>query len=473
MKTRIITAMLALIMLLSTVSILGVASAAEGEMAYNIYSEPLPSGTMLDSFTIEFKSTQTPAATYWSLANFGWYISEQTKRRYRGITAGGSYAGLQDHGNRTAAIIAFWEWYYKDENSEQQKLHAWRMYPECRKCPNCTPKDHHSYFGGEGEGVNWITTYTWEDDHWYRMLLHTWTDIETATTFCGLWFEDVETHEWKLITYFDTKLINSCMQGNMHFFMENYVGTTIDEERDVFMRNIYYIPHGTSEWKSNPSTVLSHCNNWANNKLGNHSFGATEEFFWAKSGGLLDDPSKQAELDRSQPPQEFTITQPDQPTFAEPAFKELRIMENSDGEMAIRWKMEKDSTPQLSYSVSIKDADGKSLYVKQATRPHINLIELDDLGTDVFTCSVTVTDTFGKSVTTTAVSPKYAELYPEEEEPSETPDGGEDAPTVDEKDEKNEGNSNMGLIITIAAVAAVVVIGGVVTAVLVLKKKKK
>ena len=469
MKKRIFTALIALTMLLSTVSILGVASAAAGEMAYNIYSEPLASGTLLDSFTIEFKSTQTPAATYWSLANFGWYISKQTQNRYRGITAGGSYAGLQDHGNRTAAIIAFWEWYYKDSNSETQKLHAWRMYPECKKCPNCTPADHHSYFGGEGEGVNWITTYTWEDDHWYRMLLHTWTDIETATTFCGLWFEDVETHEWKLITYFDTKLINSCMEGNMHFFMENYVGTTIDEERDVFMRNIYYVPHGTGEWKSNPSTVLSHCNNWANNKLGNHSFGATEEYFWAKSGGLLDDPSKQAALDASQPPQEFTITQPDQPTFGTPAFKEVRVMENSDGEMALRWRMAADSTPQLSYFVDIRDADGNRLYSKQQTRPHINLLELEDLGTDVFTCSVTVTDTFGNTATQKAVSPKYAELYPEEEEePTETP---EDETTPTDKGEKSEGDT--GMIITIAAVAAVVVIGGVVTAVLVLKKKKK
>ena len=430
------------------------------DMAYNIYSDPQPdledSEKKYDTFQIDFMSTQTPTHTYWALANFGLYISPATNMKYKGINGGGGYAGLQDksktYGN--AAIMAFWEWRYNGDTI----LRANRVYPYGADNP----------FYGEGEGNNWITPYGWQDNQWYRMVLRTWTDVERGTTFAGQWFLDLTSGEWTLISYFDTNLIQSCWVGNMSFFMENFVGDTAGEERDAYLKNIYVRKNSDQQWVSLNTSKLSHCNNGANNKTGKHSFGATEEYFWGKSGGFLADGQSQKEYDKQSPvSQVYSITQPDMPDLGSANLGEVKL-EKVDGVWNVSWAMAEGSTPQLSYTLSVKDGEGNAVYTKMETRPEIAGAVLADVTTEALSATVTVTDIYGATTKMNVVTDAYRELHPEEEETPEEDNDKTDAPATDKK----ESGMDTGVVIAIVAVAAVVVAAVAVTVIVISKKKK-
>lgn len=470
MKKRTFKSMLALVLALAMLAGSSLALSA-ADMAYNIYSDPDFGGTeqAFDTYTIEFMSTQTPYYTYWALSNFRVAITSFTQKKYPGIDlqSGGGYAGLQDRGPREgyghSAIMAFWEWFYTDENGERQSLRAERIYP-----------DGKSEFWGEGEGTNCITPYDWKDNQWYRMVIHTWNDPETGTTLMGQWFQDMTTGEWTLISYFNTFMINSYLSGNQHFFMENYVGSTSGEERDAYLKNMYVRMNNDKTWKSLTSTSISHCNNSSKNKTGNHSFGATQEYFWAKSGGEVPAGTTQAQLNASQPKTKYTITQPDQPTFSAPVLKDIKLEKGEDGKWTATWEADKTGTPQLSYFIDVKDANGKRLFTKNAFRPEVVSAVLEGVDTDAFTCKVTVTDLFGETTTLSVSTDEYKALVPEEDEKDEDEkdEDEDDLPTNPEPSENDKDGGSTGLIVGIAIAAAVVVIGGI-GAVVVLKKKKK
>jgi hypothetical protein len=163
-------------------------------MAYNIYAYPQFEGDLaFDTYMIEMYSDLDIDCTYWSLANFKMHISDETKRLYRDISAGGAYAGLQHAGGYKKAIISFWEWHYWPDgyssDVEETNLVAECVYPTG------------GVFGGEGEGSNCIKGYSWKQSHWYRMVLHTWNDPIRGTTMCGQWIQDVETGKYTLIAY--------------------------------------------------------------------------------------------------------------------------------------------------------------------------------------------------------------------------------------------------------------------------------
>ena len=207
-----------------------------GEMAYNIYGNPDVSGTSgtYDTFTIDFRSKDTPYYTYWALANFNLYFSPETQKAYKNISGGGAYAGLQDRGPSlgNSGIMSFWEMSYRD-GGEKTIMTATRVYPKGENT-----------FGGEGDGTNYIGPYAWQDDQWYRMVIHTWEDAETGTTFIGQWFEDLTTGEWRLFSYFDTHLYKSAIGGGVSLFQENYVNNvTLAQERTFNIKNIYVQDH--------------------------------------------------------------------------------------------------------------------------------------------------------------------------------------------------------------------------------------
>lgn len=469
MKRRMFKGMLALILVFAMMAGSSLALSA-ADMAYNIYSDPDFGGEeqAFDTYTIEFMSTQTPYYTYWALSNFSVKITDFTHKKYGGLTGGGGYAGLQDRGPREgyghSAIMAFWEWFYTDKDGKQQSLRASRMYP--------SPELGDNGFTGEGEGNNWITPYDWKDNQWYRMVIHTWNDPETGTTLMGQWFQDMTTGEWTLISYFNTHMINSYLSGNQHFFMENYVGSTSGEERDAYLKNMYVRMNNDKTWKSIASTTLKHCNNSANNKTGNHSFGATQEYFWAKSGGAVPSGQTQAQLDASQPAKKFTITQPATPTFGSPVLNDIKLVKGEDGKWSATWEMDKTGTPQLSYFIEVKDIDGKRLFTKNAFRPEVVTEVLEGVDTDAFTCRVMVTDLFGETVSMNVSTNEYKALVPEEDEKDD--DEADPPVTVPENDDDklSDKKDNGSIVLIIGIVAAVVVIGGI-GAVVVLKKKKK
>ena len=537
MKARILKCVLCCLLVFGMVAGYAIGISADREMAYNIYSDPdLQGETLFDTYVIEFMSKESATYTYWALSNFGLYLSPQTKAKYKSISGGGGYAGLQDRGNGVgrghSAIMSFWEWTYKSTKGDEI-LRASRMWPE--------PWTGDSEFTGEGEGTNWITPYNWVDNQWYRMVIHTWDDPKTGRTFMGQWFQDIATGEWSLISYFDTKMYKSCLTGNQHFFMENYFYTTSNLVRDGYFKNIYARTYNDQEWISVNTTTLHHCNNGANNKIGAHSFGATDEFFWVKSGGDIPEGMTQAQHDAAWPKKTYSITQPSTPTFTAPSIDTLTVVKEAivdekgetvldeNGEPVIGWvaKWDASGTPQLSYKLVVKGVDGKTLLSKNVvSAPEVEYLVLEGVETDAFTCQVTITDLFGEKATLSESTEAYKEQAPEEDDttgdkPTEdntgdntgntTPDNNtgdnntgdnnttDTTPDSTDKDNiGNEGSDNnesnkddqkeptenneddkqskkkddFPIAIVIAAVAGVLVIG-VVAAILVVSKKKK
>ncbi len=440
-------------------------------MAFNLYANPVTTGTsgVYDTFTIDFRSGMTPNYTYWALANFGLYFSKDTMKKYKQISGGGAYAGMQNTSpsQGRVGIMSFWEMSYRN-SSGQQIMTATRVFPSGE-----------STFGGEGEGTNIIAPFAWEDNKWYRMVLHAWEDTQTNTTFVGQWFQDVETGEWTLFSYFDTHLINSALKGGMGLFMENYVGRTRDQVREFNIKNIYAVDHEDKKWKSFDKSVISYGNGGANNKEGGHEFGATEEYFWGKSGGAVED---QAAYDAASVKEKlYSIKQPETPTFGAPAISGAEFTK-TDGKLKIEWTCPKTNTPQLSYTVEAFGIDGESLFKKSETRPEITSCVLDGLDTEAVKCVVTVRDVFGAETTCEAETEAYTnggkvDPTPSKdpsEEPSNAVSGANSSgvsPSEPSGGDEEEKNSLPVIIGCVAAVAGVVAVIAVV-AVIFFKKKR-
>ena len=449
---RATVASLTALLLMQVPGIPALHAADDGRMAHNIYSDPDVSKTSggYDTFTIDFRATETPDATYWALANFGMDLKGSMKQ-YPNATGGGAYAGLQHAGGERKAIMSFWEISYRNGKI----LRASRVFPGGKE----------NDFGGEGEGTNWITPFKWEDNKWYRMVLHCWKDAETGTTFAGEWFQNIESGEWSLVSYFDTHLTDSFFKGNMSQFMENFSSGNADPERDFNYKNMYVLDHEDGKWKSLAKSELSYDTAW-DNKRGSHEFGATEEYFWGKASGLLPDGMTQDQYDKASTlKKSYTIKQPDTPTFGDPKIDSLILTKNSK-EWKVSWKMEKTGTPQLSYKLELLNADGEVIASESATRPETNRTTFDLSAGEAASCRITVTDIFGKTCS--------------EEKELTSPLGtttGKDTAGNDAASEKTEEPSakkglSTGAIAGIAAGAAAVVAAAVAVPV-VMKKKKK
>jgi len=433
---------------------------ASDYMAYNIYLDPVLSGTsgQFDAYTIEFRGIKTPHLTYWALCNFALGISPETSAEYSGIGTMGAYAGLQNADERKL-IMAFWESFYNGINPEtgkQNSLRATRMYPEGEE----------SNFGGEGEGTNHIRHFEWDDNTWYRMYLYCWEDSETGFTFVGQWFENMETGEWTIGSIFNSKLKKSYITGALSLFQENFVND-YEQERSFNVKNLYALDHKTGKWVSLNKATLSYGDGGAANKAGAHTFGATDEYFWGEAGGVVDNQKLyEAKAIKSK---SYTITQPEKPTFdGSISIKKTHetTVNTITKEKAFFWTLTDTSTPQFSYELKAFDNEGKLIYTDSANRPYINSCSFNDIGTDTFRYELTLTDLFGNKTTANGVSKAYKKAYGDPYADT-TP-----APTTTEPAESSAPTLPVGAIVGIVA-GAVVVIGAVVAVVIVSKKKKK
>lgn len=358
----------------------------DDRMAYNIYSDPDLSKTSraFKSFTIDFEGVQTPIHTYWALCNFGLYFSEETKAAYPNINGGGAYAGLQMRDDGRKAIMAFWE---MTHGMEDTIMRATRVYPAGEE----------SNFGGEGEGTNCIRTYDWKSNSWYRMVLHSWEDKETGRTFVGQWVCDLSTGKWDLISYFNSRLYNSCLRGGMSLFQENYIGGVNQYvEREFHVKNIYVRDRADDEWKSLDTTTLSYGGGGADNKAGAHSFGATEDYFWGIGGGPVEDQEayEAAAVKRDR----FTIKQPSQPELGKAEFTELAAIKKEDGKWLVCWNVNECAAPQVGFKVELLDDAGNVVATVERTRPEVREAVVDGVAADSINVKVTVTDIYGNEV---------------------------------------------------------------------------
>ena len=441
---------------------------ANKKMAYNIYADPDVSKTSKKyiTFSIDFYSDETPINTYWSLANFGLDLSSKKNfLKFPAISGGGAYAGLQERGDGSkVSIMAFWEMPYGGTKIHNVK----RMYPA-----------GDSNFGGEGEGKNCIAPYAWTDANWYRMVLHTWDDVETGTTFVGQWVQDLSTGEWHLACYFDTGLYESCLIGGMGLFMENYWAglNQWTNVRSFRTKNIYVNDKKDGLWKSLNTVNISYGNGGADNKMGAHSFGVSEDgtYFWGSSGGLVEgqgdgvyvDPQKAYEQTAVKS-KKLSITQPDQPTFGTPSLTTLTLEGNT-----ISWELSKTNTPQLSYKLEITDKDGNTLVTKEESRPQISSVTLEELTTDAYKATLTVTDLFGSTTTlekTTEAYDKAPATPTPEPTPEDTKAPETTAPATTPDETATEAPDNAGVIVAI--VAGVIVVAGIAVFFIIKKKNK-
>ena len=380
---------LALLLLVLCVALPGLAEQELKYMAYNFYSDPHMHETSgkFDSFMIDFMAEKTPNATYWAMGNFSLDVkNEKTQKAFEGIRGVNGYCGVQNS-DRKVGIISFWEAKYK-ENGEEKLLHAQRIYPE-----------GHSKFAHEGEGTNCIQPYEWVSGQWYRMLLHSWDDIETGRTFAGLWFQDVKTGKWQLFSYFNTLLYHSCFIRNVSQFMENFYGgdvrTNCNVERNVFFKNMYVFDHEKKDWVSIHTTTLSYGDGGGKlehqKKYGAHTFGATEEHFWGLTGGKVEDQAayEEASIKHSK----HTIKQPEKPELGDLKIAKLSL----DGQKKnLTWDFDEKSTPQLAYRVKAVNAKGKVVFEKAGTRPEVRSLALPAMKSDAFKVTLTIVDVFGK-----------------------------------------------------------------------------
>ncbi len=459
MKKRVLKSLVAI--MLAIMMVVGSSLVVGADMAYNIYSDPDLSETSgkFDTYSVDFRGVQTPNYTYWALATFNLYLSDRSKMYYKNLSGGGGYAGLQNT-NPTkgkVSIMSFWEMTY----GGGKKMTASLMYPE---------EGGEGKFTGEGDGTNWIAHMDWKDNRWYRMVLHTWTDVEKGSTFAGQWFQDRETGEWFLITYYDTHLYESCLQG-WGMFQENYShDKNVDLEREFHVKNLYIREFETQNWVSLATARLSYGDGGTANKAGAHSFGATQEYFWGKAGGLVDDQAAyEKEATKSQT---YTIQQADTPSFGTPEIDSLELTQSEDGVWSANWDTSDFGTPQLGYKVEAVNTNGKVIYRVEGTRPEVESKALPGLNSDEFLCRVTVTDIFGQETTIETATEAYtAAMKEKEEEQEKEDDKTDDTTTQPSVDDTKKDSGSIGLIIGIA-VAALAVIGGV-SAIVVLKKKKQ
>ena len=391
--------------------------AADYYMAYNFYGNPDLSSTSrkFDSFMIDFRGTITPNNTYWSLCNFGMYLgSARTKAAYPSISGFGAYCGLQNRSvsQGKAGILSFWEANYKAPgsvydstiggyaiNGKKVVLNASRVYPSGS-----------STFSGEGDGTNCIAPYAWQTNKWYTMLLHSWEDEETGTTFVGEWFRDVETGEWTLFSYFDTHLYDSYLIGGMSQFQENYSEYSYNYTyvRECNLKNQYAYDHTTGAWVSLNTSTLSYGDGGRANKAGAHTFGkssdADGDFWWGSTGGTVHD---QASYEASSiQSRTYTISQPSSPAFGGTDDISVELVEENGGRY-LRWNVPATNSPQLGYTVNIYDGNDNLLSTVSATRPQINEIDISDVTEPAIRCELQIESVFGDVYTAVAMSDAY------------------------------------------------------------------
>lgn len=248
---------------------------SENRMAHNIYVNPDISQTsgQFTGFLIDFCTDCEANCTYWALCNWRMDTSE-LESEYTLKNTGGAYAGLQNTAEGKKAIMSFWEISYDDENGNEVKVLASRVYPATNKT---------NTFGGEGEGTNYIPAFGWKKDHWYRMYLNCY-DNEEGYTLVEQWVQDIETEEWTEISCFNTGLKHSCFMGAMSQFMENFWSVYSNDVRTFAYRNIYVREKGSNEWTGLTKFKMS-SDTWWDNKKGTVAFASDENTLYGITCG--------------------------------------------------------------------------------------------------------------------------------------------------------------------------------------------
>lgn len=459
MKTRLtkITACILLVIMLGTMLCSSVLADGTHGFFMTTYSNVVDKKA--DGFMIDFYSDSDQAlATYWSNMNFSMSTKASVKKLgYTGITGGGAYGGLQILGNTNErrGIFSFWRYEYSDIKSKETKY----VYAEA-----IVGKTTH--YDNEGSGTSCVMEYPWKSSQWYRELLFCWTDEETGMTFAGNWYYDYEADEWTLFAYYNLKLVDSYINGDIGQFLENFNEGERARYRSFRYKGIYYLSHETGEWVSSPTVNLRSDGNPKAHGEADLGLAEDETYVWACVDGT-------SEIDTDDLiEKKMTIKQDETPSYGKPILDEVKGVGIGKG-ITIKWTEPKKSTPQLSYKVEVFDKSGNSIGVKTGTRPEIRSAKFEDLEEEDFKAVVTITDVFGQSVTQEFQTENYGTPVASD---TATPSGtaapsGTALPSETKAPVTPEPSNNNSVVIVVVAAVAVIALGAV-TVLLIVKKKK-
>ncbi len=412
-----------------------------------------------DGYMIDFYSDSDQAlATYWSNMNFGMYTEATVKKYgYSAFKGGGAYGGLQILGNTNErkGIFSFWRYEYVDVKTMKKGY----IYADA-----IVGKTTH--YDNEGSGTSCVMDYPWKSSQWYRELLYCWTDEETGNTFAGNWYYDYEADEWTLFAYYDLKLVDSYIKGDISQFLENFSEGEGARYRSFRYKGIYFLSHENGEWVSSPEVYLRSDGN--PKAFGEVDLGLADDetYVWAWVDGT-------SEIDSDELiAKKLTIKQDEKPSYGKPIIDKVDGV-GFGGKLTVKWTEPKNGTPQLSYKVEVFDNGGNSIGVKTGTRPEVRSITFDDIEEENYKAVVTVTDVFGQSVSQEFQTEGYTGIITPDTTPSSTDTSAPvTAFTTPTNTPEETGTNNVGVIIGLA-IAGVAVVAIAVTVVVIIVKKKK
>ena len=250
------------------------------QMAHNIYCypglSPEEKKVGFTGFVIDFYTDREAVGTYWALCN--WRMNTdamQAELKATSITQPKCYAGLQFTTGDPKSNIAFWQTEYV--------LNLDKEHPKYINARDklVFPNSNMSYFGGEGEGRNYLTQYDWSPNKWYRMYIECYDD-DNGYTLVSQYIQDVSTGKWTKICTVNTNLKHSYFVGDMHQFMEDYRHQNANLIRTFGYRNIY-VKKRNGGWKFISSATLTTDDN--SNKKGVAALGCSNTVLYGITCG--------------------------------------------------------------------------------------------------------------------------------------------------------------------------------------------
>ena len=348
-----------------------------------------------DGFMIDFYSDSAEAlGTYWAHANWHMYTLPSVRELgYRSISGGGSYTGqqLRSRDSDRTCIMSCWKYEYRDPATGE--LHD--LYAECMYGQS-------SQYHNEGSGTSYIRQYPWSNSRWYKEVLLCWEDEETGYTFVGTWLYDYTADEWTLITYYNTFLVDSYIEGGCSQFLENYSSYYNRRYRSWQYRNVYFLSHDNGVWVSSPTVRQFSDNNAA--AIGEVKMGIASDgsYVWGSVDGTSEIDSDTSISNT------YRLTQPTSPYL--PSTAVIGSIDASDLSN-VTWNIPASASPQVSYKLTVTDVDGEVLAVRSGTRPDVRSAEVTGVSTDAYKCELIVTDIFGRRATSSYTTAAYDAQY--------------------------------------------------------------
>ena len=299
---------------------------------------------------------------------------------WRGKGAG--YAGIQSHPRARNFIFSIWD--HKDHTAPIRAVYH-------------GPGTETQGFGGEGTGLkSWNFKLGWSTDVWYTLVARCW-PVADHTHF-GFWVKDGKSQQWTHLVTMDVATKDARFRGGTDAFIEDWLNTG-KNKRTTHLRHGWKRKMDQS-WFPFQSARYS-VNSWDLDQgkrsyhFRTHWNGGTRDndYFFMTSGGKLTKPS-------TDNPSTHTIKRTQEtPDFGKPQIDFFLAKKNKDGSLELSWQLDKKSTPQFNYQITIRSSSQKETapIILKKTQPHGRQMNIQALKPDLESLVVELvcTDLFG------------------------------------------------------------------------------